>query len=335
VADRPGRAAALRIGLPSLAMTLAGCASLPPRQSSDVNGKRISWVRAGAGAPIVVLQSGLGDGLEPWAAVIQRVAASSTVFAYDRPGYGGSQPAPDAPRSPCDVARELRATLQAAGLRPPYLLVGHSLGGLYKYAFARLFPDDVAGLVLLDPTHPDHWTMLQRRSPPEAALVSGLRATLFSAAMRSEFDGQAACFDSPRRLDSRVSVRILTSARFKVTETPAFRSMVEELRLDWLTLLPGATQHRVDEAGHYIQRDSPDVVAAEIQSVLRQAAGRSLVRTPRWSERRHGHRTAHPGASARAPVGPTCNSAGLGAEHGLREPLTQHNGKLMLTVRDD
>lgn len=274
VTDSRRREAALGIGLLGVALVLAGCASLPPRQVTDVDGQRIAWVSAGSGAPVVVFQSGLGDGLEPWAAVMERLAPASTVFAYDRPGYGGSLPAPHGPRSPCDAARGLRATLQAAGLRPPYVLVGHSLGGLYQYAFARLFPEEVAGVVLLDPTHPDHWATLQRRSPAEAALVSGLRATLFGAAMRSEFDGQAVCLDLPRPLDTRVPVRILTSANFKVTETPAFRSMVEELRQDWLTLLPGATQRRVKDAGHYIQRDKPDVVAAEILWVLGEAARR-------------------------------------------------------------
>ena len=69
--------------------------------------------------------------------VMEELASGQAVFAYDRPGYAGN-PASEAPRDPCTVAAELRAQLRTAGLQPPYVLVGHSLGGLYQYVFARL-----------------------------------------------------------------------------------------------------------------------------------------------------------------------------------------------------
>lgn len=62
--------------------------------------------------------------------------------------------------------------LSTVGAQPPYLLVGHSLGGQYQYAYALLFPQDVAGMLLLDPTHPDHWTSLQREAPLTAATIA-------------------------------------------------------------------------------------------------------------------------------------------------------------------
>ena len=69
--------------------------------------------------------------------MMEELASGQAVFAYDRPGYAGN-PASEAPRDPCTVAAELRAQLRTAGLQPPYVLVGHSLGGLYQYVFARL-----------------------------------------------------------------------------------------------------------------------------------------------------------------------------------------------------
>ena len=68
---------------------------------------------------------------------MEELASGQAVFAYDRPGYAGN-PASEALRDPCTVAAELRAQLRTAGLQPPYVLVGHSLGGLYQYVFARL-----------------------------------------------------------------------------------------------------------------------------------------------------------------------------------------------------
>ncbi len=250
----------------------AGCSSLPPNQTSKIGDSEIAWVRTGSAPTTVVFQSGLGDGMSPWAAVIGRLPSTVATFAYDRPGYGASRPAPKAPSNPCDVARELHAVLAATGARPPYLLVGHSLGGQYHYAYARLFPDEVAGMLLLDPTHPDHWTSLQRETPVVAATISVLRATVFSATMRAEFDGQSACFDSAPSLTRLVRARILVSTRPEIGETPAFRSVVSRLTKDWLSKLPSATTRPVVGAGHYIHKDRPELIAAEIQAILTEVA---------------------------------------------------------------
>lgn len=247
---------------------MASCSSLPPAHTSRIDGSDIAWVRTGSARTTVVLQSGLGDGMSTWAAVIQRLPPSVASFAYDRPGYGASRPAPPVPRSPCDIARELHATLIVAGAPPPYLLVGHSLGGQYQFAFARLFPKETAGLLLLDPTHPDHWSSLQRETPATAATISALRATVFSSAMRAEFDGQASCLDTAPPLAQTMPIRILASTRSELGESPAFQAVVSRLRADWLSRLPGATMQPVEGAGHYIQRDKPDVVASEVGAML-------------------------------------------------------------------
>jgi pimeloyl-ACP methyl ester carboxylesterase len=205
--------------------------------------------------------------MSTWSAVINRLPAKVATFAYDRPGYGGSGPSPKAERSPCDVARELNALLTAIGVKPPFILVGHSLGGQYHYAYARLFPEQVAGMVLLDPTHPDHWNSLQREAPAVAATVSTLRATLFSTTMRAEFDGQGACLDQAPPLASPIPTRILVRTKFELVETLAFRSVVARLMTDWVVRLPGATAVPVDGAGHYIHRDRAEVVVAEIKAL--------------------------------------------------------------------
>lgn len=125
----------------------AGCASTStPRESG-------TYTLAGHGAPVVVFQAGLGDDRRTWNDILPTLAAHYTLFALDRPGAGDS-PAVDSPRDPCTIAAEQRAALRSAGLASPYILVGHSLGGLYQYAYASLYPQEVAGFVLIDPTHP-------------------------------------------------------------------------------------------------------------------------------------------------------------------------------------
>ena len=249
-------------------LLFAGCASSPARQFAQIDGTRIAWSSVGSGSPVVVLQSGLGDDAAPWGAITRELSTTRTVFAYDRPGYGDSRPAPSGPRDACAVARELRATLQAAGFKPPYLLVGHSLGGQYQYAFARLYPDEVAGLVLLDPTHPDHWTAMQQRAAGASKLISGLRAVLFSTVMRSEFDGQGQCLEQRTPWNATFPVRLLVRTRFEAAESGAFQDMVRDLEQDWLTLMPGARRVPVQGSGHYMQREKPAVVAREILSLV-------------------------------------------------------------------
>lgn len=264
----------------SIGLTLAGCASVPPSQTLQIGASRIAYEQAGSGWPLAVFQAGLGDGKDVWADVLQRLGPDVAVFAYDRPGYGGSGPIPTSSRDPCSIARELHATLQAVGQRPPYVLVGHSIGGLYQHAFARLYPDEVAGVLLLDPTHPDHWARMQQEAPAQARLISGMRATVFGPAMRAEFDAQAssACAAELRaRPAMALPVRLLVRSSYGLAEKGAFEALVRRLQADWPLLLPGATQREVAGTGHFIQKDRPDVVADELKALIRAASPRQGV----------------------------------------------------------
>jgi pimeloyl-ACP methyl ester carboxylesterase len=118
----------------------------------DVGGFRLRARVMGSGHPAVVFDSGGGGAtVEDWGPLPGLVAEAARVVVYDRAGIGGSD-AGAAPRSAERIARELHALLEGLGVRPPYVLVGHSLGGLHIRFFAQLYPGDVAGLVFLDPT---------------------------------------------------------------------------------------------------------------------------------------------------------------------------------------
>jgi pimeloyl-ACP methyl ester carboxylesterase len=107
----------------------------------------------GAGTTTIVLLSGLGDTLDVWRQVQPAMAANcARTFAYTRAGYDGSSPA-SGPRDAATIVAELRAELQRRLISPPYVVVGHSLGGLYAQYFARQFPSEVSGLLLIDSTH--------------------------------------------------------------------------------------------------------------------------------------------------------------------------------------
>ena len=250
---------------------LAACAQVPRQGYTSASSGAMAYALGGpAKTPVVVLQSGLGDGRKTWNTIWPQLTASHRVFALDRPGYGDS-PSTTAPRDPCQVARELHAALRDAKVPPPYLLVGHSLGGLYQVVFARQYPDETAGVLLLDPTHPKHWATLQRETPKTAAMVTGLRSTLFTPTMRAEFDAQVQCLDGLLPWPSEVPARLLFSGRFGPLETDEFQRTLMRLRLDWQQRL-GASAETVPTSGHYLHRDAPERVVQALNRLLDEAA---------------------------------------------------------------
>jgi pimeloyl-ACP methyl ester carboxylesterase len=121
----------------------------------DIGGRHMQIDCRGSGAPLVVFEAGLDTmGSLSWSAVQDAIAATTRACAYSRAGIMWSEPRAGK-FEPDNEARDLHALLVAAGERPPFVMVGHSLGGPYIMTFIRLYPQDVAGLVFVDASHPD------------------------------------------------------------------------------------------------------------------------------------------------------------------------------------
>lgn len=119
--------------------------------------RRLFMMEMGSGAgPSVIFESGIGATSQNWAHIQESVSEFAHTVSYDRLGLGWSTPAVSE-RIPSKVVAELRAMLQAAGIAPPYLLVGHSFGGLVVRYFAAEYPDEVVGAVLVDAMRTDEW----------------------------------------------------------------------------------------------------------------------------------------------------------------------------------
>jgi pimeloyl-ACP methyl ester carboxylesterase len=115
----------------------------------------------GESAPTVILESGLATMSADWANVQPDVAKATRVCSYDRADTGWSAPSPT-PRDPRQLAHELHTLLGNAGINGPYVLVGQSFGGLYVRMYADMYPKVVAGMILIDASHPDMWTRMPR-----------------------------------------------------------------------------------------------------------------------------------------------------------------------------
>jgi pimeloyl-ACP methyl ester carboxylesterase len=142
---------------------VSGChrpeADVPERSVDvDAGGHRLHMLIAGERGPTVVLESGLGGGVG-WKQVRSEVGRFARAVTYDRAGFGKSEPGPR-PRTAEQIAIELRTALGNAGLCPPYILVGHSMGGPYVRVFAARHPQEVSGIVLVDPTQINRYESL-------------------------------------------------------------------------------------------------------------------------------------------------------------------------------
>jgi pimeloyl-ACP methyl ester carboxylesterase len=153
----------------------------PPGVMVDVGAYSLHINCVGQGSPTVVLDAGLGDMSASWVWVQQEVAKTTRVCAYDRAGMGCSEMGPE-PRDAEQISSELHALLERTNIgQGPYVLVGHSFGGLYTRTYAARYPDEVAGVALVDSSQPDqfsHQPQVRDSYEPQRFAVCSLLARL-------------------------------------------------------------------------------------------------------------------------------------------------------------
>lgn len=148
----------------------------PPGQRVDVGGYSLHIYCTGeVEGPTVVVDAGAGDFSTSWQGIQPEVAKSVRICTYDRAGYGWSDVSPH-PRTATQMSKELHQLLVNAKIEPPYILVGHSLGGFTVRVFASQYPDEVAGMILVDSGHEDQL----ERLPPEYLRLYKQQQSYFS-----------------------------------------------------------------------------------------------------------------------------------------------------------
>jgi len=154
-----------------------------PGQSIDVGGHSLNLHCTGTGSPTVVLQPGGGAMSSDMGWIAPRVAAGTRVCVYDRPGRGGSE-AVSTPEDASQIASDLHTLLRRGNVPGPYVLAGHSFGGLYVLTYAARYPDEVAGMVLVDTTAPRQTPPAPGSADPNDYYAMGRVATLLSTSAR-------------------------------------------------------------------------------------------------------------------------------------------------------
>jgi pimeloyl-ACP methyl ester carboxylesterase len=128
----------------------------PPGRLVDLGTHRLHLLEQGRGSPTIILEAGLMSTMLSWGDIQRQLAGSYRVVSYDRAGLGWSDIGP-MPRTADRIVEELHSLLDRSAIPPPYLLVGHSFGGLTMPLFAARYPEQTAGMVLVDPVVPSEW----------------------------------------------------------------------------------------------------------------------------------------------------------------------------------
>lgn len=245
---------------------LTSCASLPNATTEQLNNRRVEYALTSHNTIPVVFENGLGGRFEWWAKVLPEISKDTTTFVYNRPGYGKSDVV-SSPRDGTHVVDELRELLKSKGLKPPYVLVGHSLGGLYMQLFARRYPDEVSALILVDSTHP---AQLQGKGAPENwptwfRMVYGAAT---SAVEKQELNAINSTGEAVLALPTFTGKPVVVlSALEPMVAKSELANDANEKRKDFVRLYPGSKQVWVD-SGHDIPLAKPESVIAAIREVL-------------------------------------------------------------------
>lgn len=240
----------------------------------DVGGRKMEIIRAGHGDPTVVMELA-GPGPRLWAEILPKIAKITSTVSYYHLGTGRSDPAPN-DRSAQQIAAELRALLKKAGVKPPYILVGHSMGGLYARVFAIIYPEDVAGLVLVDPSHERQVIEFTRLDPTGFLPRRKLALDALPPAVRAEIEGLAPILEKSGVLPGKVPdvpTAIITSlavTNLGPDAVKVWRGFHNEMFQSTSYGMHIVTR----KSGHIIQDDEPEIVLNAIQWVVDAAKSR-------------------------------------------------------------
>jgi pimeloyl-ACP methyl ester carboxylesterase len=264
---------------------------VPGFRSVNIGERSLRYKCAGRGTPVVIIEPGAGTSLETvfswnfsfgWQPIFSRIAGVTRICVYDRAGLGRSDPVPG-PRNSLQIARDLHALLRKAGIRPPYILAGQSFGGMNARMFASMYPQLVAGLVLVDSSHPDQYPefakVLPARDPSESPVLTGLRDGPDLSGTREWIDFRANS-ELVRKTGPIGDKPLVVLTRSPAWSGDAFvpdewGKLVEPVhqRLQaGLCALSTRCKHVIaTRAGHNIQRDEPQLVIDAIIDVVAQA----------------------------------------------------------------
>lgn len=258
---------------------------VPQQRVALPDGRHINLYCTGTGGPTVVLEAGFGGTSWAWSTAQPLIARSHRVCSYDRAGMGFSDPGP-LPRDARAIIADLAATLKAARVAPPYLLVGHSAGAMTMRLYADAHPGDVAGLVLVDPSIEGQFDEQGAAVDARVAQYERCAAAATAQALPSADAGLARCTPAMAAYSlawvcqyAGVNADLLNEGRQSYGDLPlvvltAGVSATADPRWEARHAALAArssrgVQHTIAGASHNLMRDAPAAVAAAVEETER------------------------------------------------------------------
>ena len=239
----------------------------------EVGGRQLYLTCEGEGSPTVVLEAGGEGNSRSWSTVQPEIAAFTRVCAYDRAGEGYSSSVP-AHESMDAMVKDLRSLLEAGDVPGPYVVVGHSFGGRLMRPFANQYPADVVGMVLVDPGHEDFLSRAQKAVTSEdwqiymelyGRRMASMQETVAAAEMRPPGDIPLVVLSASGLIDR-------DGLSQEVNEK--FHEVLVGLHKKLASDSPNGTHILVEDSGHAIQNDQPEVVINAVMGVVEEARSR-------------------------------------------------------------
>lgn len=245
------------------------------RKLADIGHHRVEYVTDGDGQPVVVLISGYGVDMDRAWPIYDAASKLSTVFAYNRVGYGASSKSNES-QSGTNVVKYLRSVLKSVDLRSPYILIGHSIGAHYANLFARQFPAEVCGVILIDPT-PLNQEELQREHP--VSLVENIIDWIMNkldAIVNSTRHSELASFNETLRQIEKsgpfpnIPLYVVCGGKRATAALTRINEKYIKHCQGLADISPQGQCIVAWKSGHYIQNDEPDIILTTINGIINQ-----------------------------------------------------------------
>ena len=253
-----------------IGLVLVNCTSMKGPMQKNIDHQGVEYIAEGSGSPTLVFETGMGPTIDTWDQILDSLSKHTRVYAYNRPGYGKSG-LKNAPRNVKQVAVQLHANLLANNIQPPYILVGHSAGGLYVNMFARLYPKETAGVIFIDASHPEQFEYFKT---DQQFIYSMLITATKKGKTPYEHDIVLTTKESFKNVPEfpQVAVTVLTAGKSSPFENKKLRKKWLEFQ-EGLSNLSSKSKHLiVEESGHYIHRNAPHKTIDEILRILKTSS---------------------------------------------------------------
>ncbi len=254
-------------------LSLFGCSLQPSIQIISTKFGEYSYQLSGEGKPTIILESGMGDDMRTWQSSFARFEENSQVLAYNRAGFPGSS-SKNSQRDGHTINLELRELLKELNIPPPYILVGHSLGGLYMKLFANTFPDEVAGVVFIDPTH--HEMREICKNPDGEYCVNEIpwwAKILYPDALANEYRQLDRSLELSRNVNNfpEVPVVVVSSGKVPKGLNKTDDEWVESQGWQkyFTTLAPFSKHIICRSCGHHVHQDRPALISEALEWVFK------------------------------------------------------------------